>query len=441
VDRLNIIPILPGVRNRLIKAHPAVLALYAGVAAFTAYACMYGFRKPFTAGTYAGLQLWGIDYKIVLVIAQVGGYALSKFIGIRVISSMGNTGRATMLLLLIGIAHLALLGFALTPFPYKAVWLFVNGIPLGMIWGIVFGYLEGRRITEVLAAAISVNFIISSGLVKSLGKSLLENGTSNEWWMPFITGLFFIPALLLAVWMLEQLPPPSAADRELRSPREKMSAGDRRALWAKYEPGFIILILGYMLLTMMRDVRDNFAVEIWSELGFSGQPAILTTAELPVAVLVLVGLGALMLVKNNFKALWLNHLICVMGAVLLIGSTAVFQYQLISPVVWMILSGVGLFMPYIIFNGMLFERMLAAFKEKANVGFLIYMADAFGYLSSVLILLWRNFGFSEMSWLTFYRYLCYIGSAVFIGLLLTSLVYFRNKKQFPKKSKWKTNLM
>jgi hypothetical protein len=148
-----------------------------------------------------------------------------------------------------------------------------------------------------------------------------------------------------------------------------------------------------------------------------------------------------MLVKNNFKALWLNHLICVMGAVLLIGSTAVFQYQLISPVVWMILSGVGLFMPYIIFNGMLFERMLAAFKEKANVGFLIYMADAFGYLSSVLILLWRNFGFSEMSWLTFYRYLCYIGSAVFIGLLLTSLVYFRNKKQFPKKSKWKTNLM
>jgi hypothetical protein len=418
-----------------------VFALYAGVAAFTAYACMYGFRKPFTAASYANLQLWGIDYKIVLVISQVAGYALSKFIGIRVISSMDGSGRARTLLGLIAIAHFALLGFALTPFPYRAGWLFVNGIPLGMIWGIVFGYLEGRKITEVLAAAISVNFIISSGLVKSLGKSLLDSGTSSEWWMPFVTGLIFIPFLLVSVWMLEQLPPPTPADRESRSARDKMSRVDRRKLWTKYEPGFLLLIGGYMLLTMMRDIRDNFAVEIWAELGFAGQPAILTTAEIPVAILTLAGLGALMLVKDNFKAFWVNHFISIGGALILIAATALYQYHLISPVAWMISSGLGLFMPYIIFNGMLFERLLAAFREKANVGFLIYLADAFGYLSSVLILLWRNFGFARMSWLIFYQSLCYLGSAIFTVLLLASWVYFRHKKHNSKRKKWKINSM
>jgi hypothetical protein len=196
-----------------------------------------------------------------------------------------------------------------------------------------------------------------------------------------------------------------------------------------------------MLLTMMRDIRDNFAVEIWAELGFAGQPAILTTAEIPVAILTLAGLGALMLVKDNFKAFWVNHFISIGGALILIAATALYQYHLISPVAWMISSGLGLFMPYIIFNGMLFERLLAAFREKANVGFLIYLADAFGYLSSVLILLWRNFGFARMSWLTFYQSLCYLGSAIFTVLLLASWVYFRHKKHNSKRKKWKINSM
>lgn len=39
----------------------------------------------------------------------------------------------------------------------------------------------------------------------------------------------------------------------------------------------------YLALTIVRDVRDNFAVEIWTELGFGNQPGVLTTAELPIA--------------------------------------------------------------------------------------------------------------------------------------------------------------
>ena len=53
------VPLRPAIARWLER--PWFLALWCVLAAFGAYACMYGFRKPFTAGTYAdtqyGLQL------------------------------------------------------------------------------------------------------------------------------------------------------------------------------------------------------------------------------------------------------------------------------------------------------------------------------------------------------------------------------------------------
>ncbi len=417
------------VRRWLIKSPSVVQVLYTCLVAFTAYCCMYAMRKPFTAASYAGLEWHGIQFKIVLVVSQVLGYAISKFIGIRIISSMKQAHRSVWMIGLLLLALLSLLGFALTPFPYNALWLFVNGLPLGMIWGVIFGYIEGRRTTEVLAAALSVNFILSSGFVKSVGQWVLTEKGVPEFWMPFVVGMIFLPLLLLSIGLLEQIPPPSDADKAQRHVRTPMTAVDRRALWRRYAPGFALLMGVYLLLTIIRDVRDNFAVEIWTELGFGGRTAILTTAEIPVAVLTLLGLAALIAVKNNFKAFWLNHGLTLGGGATLAGSTFLFQQHWIDPFTWMVLSGFALFVPYIIFNGILFDRLLAAFREPGNVGFLMYVADAIGYLGSVLVLLWRNFGFSKMSWIEFYCALCYVGSSLIIAMMVFSWVFFQSKSR------------
>ena len=42
----------------------------AAVAAFCTYFCMYAFRKPFTAGTFEGDEVFGLGLKTVLVISQ-----------------------------------------------------------------------------------------------------------------------------------------------------------------------------------------------------------------------------------------------------------------------------------------------------------------------------------------------------------------------------------
>lgn len=69
---------------------------------------MYGLRKPFTAATYANDLLYGIDIKTALVIAQLCGYMLSKFIGVRVITELPVAKRAGVLICLVIIAELAL---------------------------------------------------------------------------------------------------------------------------------------------------------------------------------------------------------------------------------------------------------------------------------------------------------------------------------------------
>ncbi|MBP6827261.1 MAG: hypothetical protein KA165_11935 [Saprospiraceae bacterium] len=415
--------------RRLSNAPPALFVLIAGVFSFLVYCCVYAFRKPFTAGTYSGIFLWGIHFKIILVIAQVAGYALSKFIGIRVISGMSMSGRVVLLLGMIGMAGAALLGFALTPYPWNAAWMFVNGLPLGMVWGVVFSYLEGRKVTEMLAAFLCANFIVSSGFVKTVGKWLLLEQGVSEHWMPVTAALLFLPPLLLCLWVLEHLPPPSAADVARRAARTRMNGAERRALFSRYAPGLVMLVGAYLLLTIVRDVRDNFAVEIWDELGFGGQISILTTAEAPVAVLSLLAVGGMMFVKNNLQALWLNHALTIFGALLLSGSTLLFRQGAIGPVWWMVASGTGLFLPYILFNGVLFDRVLAGFRESGNVGFLMYVADSFGYLGSVAVLLWRNFGGAAMSWLSFFTALCYVGSALIVALTTASWWYFWNKSR------------
>ena len=415
--------------RRMATASPAVFIAVAGLFSFVAYCCIYAFRKPFTAGTYAELELWGIQFKIVLVMAQVAGYALSKFIGIRVISGMTPQRRTAWLLGLVGVAVVSLLGFAVTPFPWNVAWMFVNGLPLGMAWGLIFSYLEGRRVTEALAAILCVNFIISSGFVKTTGKWLLATQGVSEQWMPFTVALMFLPALFICVWVLEHLPAPSKTDIAQRAPRQRMTPAECKALFLRYAPGLVLLVATYLVLTIVRDMRDNFAVEIWDELGYKGQASILTTAEIPVAIFSLLSVGALMFVKDNFRALWLNHGLAIFGALLLFGGTYLFQQGLISPLIWMISSGFGLFLPYILFNGVLFDRLMASFRESGNVGFLMYVADSIGYLGSVGVLLWRNFGAGEMSWLAFYSWICKIGAGLIIVFTAGSYWYFFKKQK------------
>ena len=417
------------VRRRLAAAEPLVFTIVASAAGFCAYFSMYAFRKPFTAATFEHVAGWTfvLDYKIALVIAQALGYAASKLIGVKVISELAPARRAAAILVLIGVAWLALIAFAATPPPWNVLAMFVNGLPLGLIWGLVFGYMEGRRVSEVLGAVLCASFILSSGVVKSAGAWLMNAAHVSPFWMPAATGAVFLPLLLLSVWLLDQLPPPNVRDEASRVRRAPMTATERASFLAAYAPGVILLVLAYVLLTAFRDFRDNFAAEIWTALGYGHEAGIFTASELPVAAIALVALAAVMVVRDNLRALMVIHAIVFAGFVLLGGSTLAFQTHLLKPLPWMILAGAGLYMAYTPFNAMLFDRLIAYSGRIATAGFLIYVADASGYVGSVTLLLWRNLGGFRLDWLQFFTLSAYVVSLVGAVLTVLAALYFQQR--------------
>ncbi|MDB5145521.1 MAG: hypothetical protein JWQ66_4234 [Mucilaginibacter sp.] len=410
-------------RVKVAKWPYGLLSVMAAVSSFGAYTCMYAFRKAFAAGTFTGQQYFHIDYKVWLVIAQIIGYTLSKFYGIKFISELKPGQRAKYILLLIGIAWLALLCFAIVPAPYNIIFLFINGFPLGLIWGLVFGYLEGRKSTEFMAAVLSISLIFASGFVKTVARTLMSSFHISEYNMPFITGALFVVPLLLFVFLLELMPPPTAEDVRLRTKRLPMDAAERKSFLQRFLPGIILTLIIYVLLTIMRDVRDNFEVEIWASLGVKDN-SIYAKIDTIISIAVLVAMSLLILIRKNIRAFSIIHVMIIFGCVLIGAATILFALGLIGPMVWMTLAGLGLYLGYVPYNAVFFERLLASFHYKGNVGFLIYVADSMGYLGSVSVLLVKELGHPDISWGTFFKE-GVMTVAIIGGICATlSLIYF-----------------
>lgn len=367
------------------------------IAAFTAYGCMYAFRRPFTAAQYAG-EFWGLDYKTLLVLAQLAGYTISKFLGIKFVSEATAARRVFMVLGLIGVAELALLLFAVTPSPWNAAWLFLNGLPLGMVWGLIFAFLEGRRVTEFMALGLSLSLIFCSGWTKAAGLYVMQAWSISELWMPVVTGALFMPLLLLSLWMLAALPPPDAADVAARTLRQPMDRAARRAFLRRYWCSVSLLIGGYMGLMTYRDVRDTFQVDILHELGVAASAGQLAAIETQVGIAVIIALGFFALIKCNQRAFAVCCGLIALGGLLTGAATWLLQRAELSPQAWMTLTGIGLYAAFVPYQAILFERMLANLRVAGTAAFLIAVCDSYGYLSTISLYCFKVFGSTRVSW-------------------------------------------
>ena len=399
----------------------------AALAAFCVYTCMYAYRKPFTAAEYSGLQFLRIDYKIWLVVAQTIGYTLSKFYGIHFIAELGHRKRWRTILLIIGVSWICLLFFAIVPPPYNIVFMLLNGFPLGIIYGLVFSYLEGRRTTELLGAVLSTSFIFASGFTQSAGKYILLDWNVNEWWMPFVTGAVCLLPTIIFTLLLERTPLPTEQDIVERTERKSMNKKERLQFIRTFLPGLLLLITCYVFLTIIRDYRSNFASNIWNELGQGKNASVFTQSELPAALITLLMMGSLIFIRKNVVALMINHVIVFAGFLLSVVVTLFYLKNDISPFWWMSLTGIGLYMGYVPFNCMLFDRLIASFKYVSNAGFIIYLADSFGYLGSDAVLISKNFLKVDISWSDFFVKMIFVLSGIGMLLICISAWYFRNK--------------
>jgi hypothetical protein len=191
--------------------------------------------------------------------------------------------------------------------------------------------------------------------------------------------------------------------------------------------GVFLVTLTYVFLTIMRDIRDNYMANMWRELGYGSNYGIFTQTETITSVLVLIMMASLVLIRKNIIAFRVVHLAIFIGFLISGLSSFFFVTGQLDGAVWMQLTGLGLYMAYIPFNSIFFERMIASFRIAANVGFLIYITDAFGYLGSVIVMIVKETIRMEINWSSFFAW-GVIGFST-IGLLgiFSSLQWFNKK--------------
>jgi hypothetical protein len=405
---------------------PWLFTAWAIVAAFGTYFCVYAFRRPFTAAKFEGISFGELDYKTLLVTAQVIGYTISKFIGIKVISEMRPQRRTAVLLSLIAAAQLALLGFAVTPAPYGFVFLFLNGLPLGMAFGLVLGFLEGRTVSEALTAGLCASFILADGATRGVGRWLLGAGVT-EAWMPFVAGGLFIAPLLSFVWMLSRVTPPDASDVAARSARVPMTSSDRWRMFRHYAFGLSLLIVVYLSVTILRSMRGDFAPEIWSELGLNASPSDYATSEIFVGLAVVLLTGVSIVIRNNRRAFFVALLTAGLGPLLILLAVIMQGAGTIAPYAFMVLVGLGLYLPYVAIHTTIYERLIAMTRERGNMSYLMYLTDAFGYLGYVAIMIVHNFVKFDGGFVSLFVKACWLLSIVCLSAIGLSWVYFARR--------------
>ncbi len=247
---------------------------------------------------------------------------VSKFAGIKIISELQPQQRIRLVAGLILFAQLALLGFALVPYPYNFFFLFLNGLPLGMVWGVIFSFLEGRRFTEILGMGLSISIIAASGILKTIYLEIqaLLPGSRNSG-CPSLSGCYSSPHLFIYLDAVRH--PCTGRDRQTPAGgAPPMTPADKSEIIRNYWPGLLCILLIYCLLTTMRDFRDNFSVEIWNEIGGPHwHRGILAQTELISTVIVVACVSTLSLIRNNIRGLWATKGLIAIGILLTGAST------------------------------------------------------------------------------------------------------------------------
>jgi len=248
-----------------------------------------------------------------------------------------------------------------------------------------------------------------------------------ENWIPFYTGAIFIVPIVILVYLLEKIPNPTHEERVNKSIRVPLNKSDRKRFFVQFSFGLISFILIYMLLSLFRDVRDNFAAELWNELGYGNTAAIFTTTEIPIAIGVLILIASMIYIKNNKLAFFLAQIIIMVGFMICGLSTILFLQHFITGYIWIVLVGLGLYMGYIPFNSILFDRMIASYQLKANVGYFMYLVDAFGYVASAGVIILKGTMDVSLSWTTFFSNGLVVLSLVGMFFSILNILYFSKK--------------
>jgi hypothetical protein len=187
-----------------------------------------------------------------------------------------------------------------------------------------------------------------------------------------------------------------------------MTREDRRAFFRRYAAGLCLITFMYVAVTILRSVRADFAPEVWSGLGYDGQPGVFTWSEMLVAAGVMIVSGSTVLIASHRRAFFTSLFIAVAGLGLVVASVAGLKLGWLGGFAFMVTSGLGLYLPYIAVHTTVFERMIALTRDRGTIGYLMYLADSAGYLGYIGLMVASTLFRPDERFLNQYLALCLV---------------------------------
>ncbi|HSC37945.1 MAG TPA: DUF5690 family protein, partial [Chitinophagaceae bacterium] len=221
--------------------------------------------------------------------------------------------------------------------------------------------------------------------------------------------------------------PPSQEEVNSRGVRVSLNGKERLALFKKFFTGLVAITVVNLLLTILRDVKDNYAVEILRTVKPSFNPAIFTQMETIAAVSVLGLLFLLTGFKDHFKSIRAHHMTIFTGLAVLLLSAWLLQQRLFDPVVVLVLYTIGLYVCYNTLQCLFLDRFIAAFRVQGNIGFFFYFMDAIGYLGSCFIIFNKEIFSPRLNWLHYFLQVSFVLGALGLISIVVSWIYFTRK--------------
>jgi hypothetical protein len=277
---------------------------------------------------------------------------------------------------------------------------------------------------------LCVSGVVSSGVLKSITRSIDQLGTIATYWIPAAVGACFLPFFMLFLWMLEQIPAPTQADIENRKPRMAM---DNTAKWQLLKStGILVPALAILYATAgtLRDFRDNFGVEMLTELGAGSDAGLFARTETQIALLCCVFVGLVFLIKNHFNALFLMLGIMAIGLLMMVSGGYLLQQGFLKAESWYLWIGIGAYLIFVPFQTVVFERLIASLSLKGNAGFVMYIADSSAYLGSVILVIAKETGIVVQNPLALFLSVCnWLAILGFAALIITIIALLKKYKQ------------
>ena len=159
-----------------------------------------------------------------------------------------------------------------------------------------------------------------------------------------------------------------------------MDRADRGAFFVRYAFGLTMIVGVYLLVTVLRGIRSDFATEIWEGLGRVARPEDFARSEALVMLGVLATCGATAILRDNRRAFFAAMAVATAGLGLVALAALGGGPGPDDPFAFMVISGLGLYLPYVAVHTTIFERLMAMTRDRGNIGYLMYVADAFGYI-------------------------------------------------------------